>query len=314
MRTTTATVSLLAALLLADSGAAQSSICQAISDNPIYADNTSMGGPNLQVGFKVVASTVLVVSRLEIFTGEATGTNSIGIWSDDAANNRPLASLGSSSWSMSRINGWQGANFSTPIVILPGTTFWLVWAPINGAQSSIEVGSGGTTVYRGSFDGGQTWNGPFQGPLWKYRIWCGGQPGQYETYGAGCAGTTRRVPVLGFADVPTLGQSTSLLLQSAVGATNAFVSVGISDQFSGGSPLPLDLGVVGAPGCFVLASLEMTMAAAVGPAGDASATLPIPALASLVGAQFFDQWLVLMPGANTLSLLVSNAGRGTIGD
>lgn len=314
MQHTSTMTSLLAASLLAASTSAQSSICQSISDNPIYADNTSMGGPNLQVGFKAVASTVLIVTRLEVFTGEATGTNSIGIWSDDAANNRPLASLGSSSWSMSRINGWQGANFSTPIVILPGTTFWLVWAPINGAQSSIEVGSGGNTVYRGSFDGGQTWNGPFQGPLWKYRIWCAGQPGQYETYGAGCAGATRRVPVLGFAGVPTLGQSTTLLMQSAVGATNAFVSVGVSDQFSGGSALPLDLGVLGAPGCFVLASLEMAMGAAVNAAGEASATLPIPNLAPLIGAQFFDQWLVLMPGANTLSLVVSNAGRGTIGD
>ncbi len=294
---------------------AQSSICHSVSDNTVYDNGTSMGGPNLWLAIRAQAPIALSATRVEIWTGERTGTNSIGLWTHDAVNNRPATNLGTAAWSMSAINAWQGATLSSPVTIPANTTFWVVWAPINSAQASIQTNTGGAMTYRGSFDGGQTWSGPFtSGPIWKFRIYCGGTPGHYEVFGSGCAGATRRTPALGFFGIPTIGRNMSLMLQNGLGGGNAFLVVGISDTFWNGTGLPFDLTGAGAPGCRVLASLEMVVGVPIDPTGETNLTLPIPPNAALVGAPFFDQWFVLDPAANPLQLLVSNGGRGRIGD
>jgi hypothetical protein len=275
-----------------------------------------MGGPNLLLGIKARSpSTPLVATRAEIWTGEQAGVNTIGLWSHDAANNQPRASLGSASWSMSRINGWQGATFAAPIVILPNTDFWLVWAPINGAQASIQINvyPGGPT-YRGSFNGGQSWNGPFNDILWKLRIHCGGSPGHYEVYGANCAGATRRRPELGFFDVPTIGRSTVLALTQGTPSGNAFLAIGGSDASWGAIPLPLDLTPFGAATCRLLCSLDLAVPTPLDVNGQANLPLSIPGDPSLVGRAFFNQWLVVDPAANALQMLLSNGGKARIGN
>ena len=305
-------------LLLALSTAAlpaQSTICQSLSNNNIFQNNNSMGGPNLWLGLKLQTSaTPLVATRVEMWTGEQTGTNSVSLWTHDAVNNKPLVNLGTASWSMARPNGWQGANFSAPILIAPTTTFWLVWAPINGAQSSIEVAGVPGPEYRGSFDNGQNWNGPFSMNLWKYRIYCGGTPGQYEVYGTACGGVSRRLPQVGFAGLPTIGQSTSILIESGVPSGNAFLAIGGSDTNWGALALPVDLTPIGAAGCFLRVSLDVTLATPLDVNGQASLPLSIPANAGLVGLPFYNQWLVLDPAANALQLVFSNGGRARIGN
>lgn len=303
-----------AAVLAISSLTAQSSICHAVSNNTVFENGASMGGPNLWLAMRTQSPVALSATRVEIWTGERTGTNTIGLWTHDAVNNRPAVNLGSAAWSMSAINAWQGATLPTPVAIPANTDFWIVWAPVNSAQSSIQQNTGGATVYRGSFDGGQSWNGPFTGPIWKFRIHCGGSPGHYEVFGTGCAGATRRTPVLGFFGVPTIGQNMVLMLRNGLGGGNAFVSVGISDTLMNGVPLPIDLGPAGAPGCRVLASMEMVVGVPIDPTGESNLTLPIPAQPALVGASFFDQWFVLDPGANALQLVLSNGGKGIIGD
>src|SRR5687767_9447557 len=261
---------LLSFTLLAVALAAQSTICHSRANNTTFANNVSMGGPNLWVGIKLqTTAQPLVATRAEMWTGEQAGTNSIWLFSHDAAGNKPLQNLGGGSWAMSRINGWQGATFPAPVLITPNTTFWLVWAPINGAQSSIEIGNLPGPEYRGSFDQGQNWNGPFSMQDWKYRIFCGGRPGHYEVYGAGCLGATRRRPELGFADVPTLGQNTVISLASGTPSGNAFLSLGASDTNWGALALPFDLTPFGASTCSVLASLDFSITTPIDVTGQA---------------------------------------------
>jgi hypothetical protein len=42
--------------------------------------------------------------------------------------------ISSGDWSMTFANGWQGADLDDCVSLTKGTTYWIVWAPINGSQ------------------------------------------------------------------------------------------------------------------------------------------------------------------------------------
>jgi hypothetical protein len=291
--------------------------CYAEFNSPVFLDNVSMGGPNLLVGIKMQVPTAVPATRIEVFTGERSGMNTIAVWSHDAAGDRPLASLGGGSWNMGITNSFQGANFTPPVLMVPATTYWIVWGPQNGAQITAE--NRGPTVpgrqpYRGSFDGGMNWNGPFIDYQWKFRIFCSPRPAHYEVYGTNCPGSNRTAPLLSFIGTPAISHSMQVLLTRALPNTGAVFTLGNSDTTWLGIPLPLDLTSLGATGCTLLASGETLLFSAVDAAGAATQTLAVPNDASLLGAAFFDQWWVVDPTANPAGIVLSNAGRGTIGN
>jgi hypothetical protein len=129
-----------------------------------------MGGPDLLLGMSYTATADEEIGRIEVFTGEASGTNSVALWVDDPASGSPDSVISSGEWKMSSTDGWQGADLDDCVKLTKGDTVWIVWAPINGSQSSLEE-AGDDVTYRGSFDGGAKWNGPFTGP-WKYKLFC----------------------------------------------------------------------------------------------------------------------------------------------
>jgi len=303
-----------AALLGAVSLTAQASrVCQADFDNPTYDSAVSMGGPNLLLAIKTQATSTYAATRVEMFTGNGSGVNSVSLWSHDPVNNRPLAQLAIGSWNMMTIRGWQGANLTPPVFLTTGTDFWVVWGCINGSQASTAGNGAGAQPYRGSFDGGASWNGPFTSRQWKYRIWCDGPPGQHEVFGTSCSGATRIRPVLGWSGVPNLGSTFTLLLDRAPANSFAILAVGDSNTNYLGNPLPFSLAGLGAPGCSVQAAPVSTTFVPTDGVGQASVTLNMPNLALLFGLQFYDQWLVLDAGANALGLLATNGGAGIVG-
>ena len=105
-----------------------------------------------------------------MFTGEGSGTNSVAVWTHNVAAYAPDAEISRGDWSMTYADGWQGADLDKCVTLVKGTTCWIVWSPINASQSSIEE-VGTDLTYRGSFDGGSKWNGPYTGP-WKYKLFC----------------------------------------------------------------------------------------------------------------------------------------------
>lgn len=302
---TLATTALTAAL------SAQTAVVHANGNNFLYDNGSSMGGPNLLLGMRTTVPTTMVVTRLEVWTGEGIGTNSLALWTHDAVNNRPGTSLGGSTWSMGLTNGWQGVNLATPLVLLPNDTVWVVWGPINGAQSS-TIGAGAGPVYRGSFDGGTTWNGPFSSQQWKFRLWTG-TPGHYEVYGTGCLGSRGR-PGLAWFGMPMAGGQFQVTLDRGPLGSFAMLAFGDSDSQSNGTPLPYSLTPLGAPNCSVLASPLVTLLYGTDPAsGQSVATVTLPADPGLLGFSFYDQWFCFDPAANALGLSVSNGGRGIVG-
>jgi hypothetical protein len=157
--------------------ASAQTVCHVENDGNNYNDNVFMGAVLLGVEFTAPSS--FSVNRIEVFTGEAAGNNSVAIWTHDSVNNQPGTPISTGVWSMSATDSWQGANLPSNAPIVSGTTYWMVWGVVGGSQASIDLPM--VTLgqpYRGSFDNGQTWNGPFQfnDRHWKFRLYgdCGG--------------------------------------------------------------------------------------------------------------------------------------------
>jgi hypothetical protein len=296
---------------LSTSLAAQAQIEHANFDNTVFANNVSMGGPNLLVAFRTQVPTSFVATRVEIWTGERAGLNTIAIWSDDPVLNQPQTVLGSGQWEMGFTNGWQGAPLASPVPLSTGQDVWIVWGPINGSQASVQGTGAGAQPQRGSFDGGLTWNGPFQSNQWKFRMWSG-PAGHFEVFGSGCAGSAG-VPRLSWSGLPMAGTSFDVRLDRAPANTVAALILGDSATTWNGLPLPLSLAPFGAPSCSLLASLTATLGTGVDPAGTASVALALPANPALAGFPFWCQWFCLDVPANAFGLTFSNGGAVVVG-
>jgi hypothetical protein len=142
-------------------------ICISANDGPLYRDSVSTGVVGL-VAMRFTLSGSVRIRRCEVFTGEVSGTSTIGVWTHDYTRNRPLANLGSGSWSMSTANGWQGADLSA--VLGAGPDYWVVWGPVPGSQATVQA-SGDSVTYQISYDGGGSWTGSSTDHL-KFRCYC----------------------------------------------------------------------------------------------------------------------------------------------
>lgn len=137
--------------------------------------------------------------------------------------------------------------------------------------------------------------------------------GAFVPYGSGCAGTAG-VPQIGSAGNPVFGQTFSVTLGSARANTAAILAIGGSDATWGGVALPWSLAGLGAPGCSLLASPDLTLALSTNALGGTVWSLVVPVIPELFGITLFTQWAVIDPGANALGLVLSNAGAATLGD
>lgn len=101
----------------------------------------------------------------------------------------------------------------------------------------------------------------------------------------------------------------------AAGGLPTVLTFGGSDSSWSGLPLPFDLGVIGAPMCFITNDILLTRgnATQAGSRGQVVDMLTIPDDPTLAGASFFSQYLFLQTGANQLGLFTSDGRRNTIG-
>jgi len=144
-----------------------------------FNDNISMGGPIVGIAWTPVATET--ISRIEVFTGGTTGPIGLAIWSDDSSivNGKPLADLGDTGYfSITTSVGWQGKNLTTPVTVIGGTKYWIVFDPTGGEQAPVQNGTG--QQYWGSYTGTISsvpppdWFGPFSSSdhAWKFRLFC----------------------------------------------------------------------------------------------------------------------------------------------
>ncbi|MEZ5989002.1 MAG: hypothetical protein R3F30_07740 [Planctomycetota bacterium] len=137
------------------------------------------------------------------------------------------------------------------------------------------------------------------------------QKASYELFGKGCEDTSFTVKGL-----PVLGQTYTLVLgktSTPPAQPLAILALGGSNTSWGPFPLPIDLAPLGAKGCMLLVSVDMTFAPY--PTTPTGLELPIklPADKRLAGITFFQQFFVLSPHNNWFRFSTTNGGKGVTG-
>ena len=131
------------------------------------------------------------------------------------------------------------------------------------------------------------------------------------TLGPGCAGTVG-VPLL-TATPPRLGTTVTLTCNNLRPGHFALFLVGLSNTSWAGIPLPLDLGVLGMPGCTGYTSGDF-ITAIVNVGGAAQTTVGLSSNPSGLGFTFYSQVLAQDPGINAFGAVTSNALALTVGN
>ncbi|HLQ37270.1 MAG TPA: hypothetical protein VK348_05700 [Planctomycetota bacterium] len=134
-------------------------------------------------------------------------------------------------------------------------------------------------------------------------------PCDWRYYGNPCGQT---VPNTYLSAAPVLGTSVEYKVRGDSIAnpqfTPCFCVIGLSDQIGpGGLPLPLDLGVFGAPGCQLLAAQDLQLFLLTDAAGNADVSIFLPNNPIFAGFSLFFQTLLLDGVSNVVGL---SATRG----
>jgi len=135
-----------------------------------------------------------------------------------------------------------------------------------------------------------------------------------QPFGEGCTGRNGMNPVAdarGGAATPGNNQFTTRVSRLPSFGIGVHL-LGLSNTSVFGIPLPLDLGIAGAPGCLLRVSLTAIGVGAANANGIGSFGLPIPADPTLVGGSIYSQWLSVDFAANPGGLVASNALQITI--
>ncbi len=105
----------------------------------------------------------------------------------------------------------------------------------------------------------------------------------------------------------------TLKLTKAAPSTTSALLFGLSDKSYGGLQLPFSLGGLGAPGCNLLTSGEITKSANTNSLGSVNLSVALPNDKNLVGLVIYNQFATIDGTANTLGVTMSNGSRMLIG-
>ena len=132
--------------------------------------------------------------------------------------------------------------------------------------------------------------------------------GNVTPFGTACGGL-----ITGHFGDPHVGADFSPTLSGAPSLAPVNMLVATGAESFGAVPLPIELGYLGAPGCFLLIEPPVVVTTLSDGLGNASAPLSIPSNSALAGAEFFLQWTAPAPGFGLLGQVFSNGMRVTIG-
>ncbi len=176
----------LASLVLLISNSLAQAPCHAENDGPNFNNAVSISAVTLAIRFN--APSDFTATQLEVFTGEASASHTLQLWSHNASTNRPAALLSGGSVAVGAANQWYRATLAAPVALAAGQTYWFAWVTSDGAQAAVDslnVGLG--QPYTASTNGGASWGSLFQfaDRHWKFRLFgaCGGPPVSYCTAG-----------------------------------------------------------------------------------------------------------------------------------
>ncbi len=136
---------------------------------------------------------------------------------------------------------------------------------------------------------------------------------RYDAHGVGCTGSLG-VPTMANTlpwSLPWLAGTLDATLENLPQSV-ALVTLGFSDASFGPYLLPIDVGFLGMPSCF-LRSAPDACVLVMGSGNRARFSLSVPSQNALRGMTFYQQALVPDPGMNRLGGVLSNSVEGVIG-
>ena len=208
---------------------------------------------------------------------------------------------------------------ASPVYLTPGVHGIAVH--LNGIGPAYTNGNGANQAFSNAdvaLTLGVARTAPFGGTLFTPRVWNGrlnyttasqGMPGYYQI-GAGCAGPLGIPGNVGVAR-PSIGPTMAVDFTNVPVGVLAFI--GVSNASFGGIPLPLDAGIIGAPGCNILMSADVNGGLAFATAGVAPWLVPIPLDPAFLGVRLYTQGLSF-DGTNALGGSFSDGAAMLIGN
>jgi hypothetical protein len=136
--------------------------------------------------------------------------------------------------------------------------------------------------------------------------------GERWTFGPGCRSSVLTEPQLNSAVRPVIGTAVPTWVTRVPPPGVVLLMLGLSDANYGGLPLPLELGGIGAPGCWLMVSPDVTMAGTTLGSG-IPFVLQLPTTPGSLGTTIFQQAALLNPPANAFGVVLTNAMEQFIG-
>ncbi|MFK7740169.1 MAG: S8 family serine peptidase [Planctomycetota bacterium] len=271
-----------------------SAFCAELNTNGGTLTNSTNG---FEYTYEVPSIGSAQVTGFEVYTASNNGssiTRPAHIYAQvgGVPDSTPLASV---TMTVGTTPGFYTATFATPVAV--NGTFYIGYenSP-DGIISNLSSGQSGTGYFRTVGNNSWSQSGLVQRP--SYRVSCTGGP-------------NFAVPALSNAGEPILGASYDLTLSDALANTFAVLASGLSDTSWSGGALPTPL--PGAPGCDLLVAPDVLDAVVTSATGTGSQSIAVPSSTGLIGTELFHQWAIL-DAVNAAGLVLSNAGRATIGN
>lgn len=200
--------------------------------------------------------------------------------------------------------GWYSTVITPPITVPAGVAFWFhvdAYSRIAPPQHTTTGGVGGPVA---------NW---YRRPS-NNMVWTSSVSVARQIFRIHCQTPTPTVPTLSAMGTPQFGQTMMLHLDGGQPNGGAFLVFAFSNAQWMSFPTPVDLAMFGAPNCFNRTSTDDASFLLLDGNGRGTRSVSIPNLGQLLGFTFHNQAAVVQPGINALSLLVSNAGTGVVGN
>jgi hypothetical protein len=250
-------------------------------------------------GYK--ATKDLTVVSFSLYTQRITGSGTMtcALYGPTNSATPPTASAATGTMTVGANVGWYTAKLSNPITVKAGQNLWVSqYDTQNIRAANLTTGTPQMlpTFWRRPAGGTGAWGTSSIVQFPSFRINCAG--------GAGGA-----VPRLSNNGTPIVGQRFTLQIDQAAKNTRAYILFGAKTA-------KIDITILGAPGCFVLATATpiVTLPMNIGNDGSGSLSLNIPNLKTLLQKSFYNQGIVIDAKANRLGVALTGGGKGTVGN
>lgn len=264
--------------------------------------------------FNNQAAAVINTMRLRMangFANRAGGTIDVEIWMADSPNNAANASGVFSN----------NVTLGTEVNVVPRMMISLPQVP-NNDWAVAPFPFTASYPFTGQSDVSWRaiqWGNSNNNQLFTYPLdaWSGSGTSANNGAASGCASATGTAAATHSSSMSGPGGTSNFTGNSYVvaGGLPAVLSIGISGSNWNGIPLPFDLAVFGAPGCFIGNSIDLNQVGVTVPGNNGAVTIPVPIPGNpfLQGGSFYTQYLFLEATANNLGIFTTNSRLNTIG-